>query len=186
MNINSTLLKQLRTEKHWSQEQLSEACGLNIRTVQRVENTGKASLETARSLASVFEVDAKEFELMVTHTKSMTPKDAIQSGLVDFADFTSNASQSAYWWFLAFVFLTAAIATVIHEKAYIVVGLLLLMPFIAVGQRRLNDAGQSGWWQLMWLVPYGQVVVLYLMTMDGQETLQDETNKGESNPLKTS
>ena len=51
------IVKKLRNKHKWSQEQLAELCGLNVRTIQRVESGNKASLETVKSLASVFEVD---------------------------------------------------------------------------------------------------------------------------------
>ena len=51
------IVRKLRSKYGWSQEQLAELCGLNVRTIQRVENGNKASLETLKSLASVFEVD---------------------------------------------------------------------------------------------------------------------------------
>ena len=44
MKINAELVKRLRQERHWSQEQLSEMCGLNLRTIQRLEKNGNASL----------------------------------------------------------------------------------------------------------------------------------------------
>ena len=51
------IVKKLRTEKNWSQEQVATFSGLSIRTIQRVESGQSASLETLKSLASVFEVD---------------------------------------------------------------------------------------------------------------------------------
>ena len=51
------IIKQLRDRRGWTQEQLAECCGLNVRTIQRVESGNKASLETLQSLASVFEVN---------------------------------------------------------------------------------------------------------------------------------
>lgn len=51
------IVKKLRNKKAWSQEELAEICGLNVRTIQRVESGNKASLETLRSLASVYEVE---------------------------------------------------------------------------------------------------------------------------------
>ncbi len=50
------IVKRLRKTKNWSQEQLAQLTGLSLRTVQRVEAGNKASLETLKSLASVFEV----------------------------------------------------------------------------------------------------------------------------------
>lgn len=51
------IIKKLRNKNDWSQEQLAEYSGLNVRTIQRVEGGSKASIETLKCLASVFEVD---------------------------------------------------------------------------------------------------------------------------------
>ena len=50
-------IKNLRLERHWSQEQLAEMSGLSLRTIQRIENGENASLESLKALASVFETD---------------------------------------------------------------------------------------------------------------------------------
>lgn len=62
MNINSALVKQLRSEKFWSQEELAIAAGLNLRTVQRIENEATASLQSKKALASAFGVAVKVLE----------------------------------------------------------------------------------------------------------------------------
>jgi DNA-binding XRE family transcriptional regulator len=62
MNINSALVKQLRSEKFWSQEELAIASGLNLRTVQRIENEATASLQSKKALASAFGVAVKDLE----------------------------------------------------------------------------------------------------------------------------
>lgn len=51
------IVKKLRAKNNWSQEQLAQFAGLSLRTIQRVEAGSKASLETLKSLASVFEVE---------------------------------------------------------------------------------------------------------------------------------
>jgi transcriptional regulator with XRE-family HTH domain len=51
------ILKQLRLSRHLSQEQLAQMSGLNVRTIQRIENSQNASLESLKCLASVLEVD---------------------------------------------------------------------------------------------------------------------------------
>ena len=56
MKIDPTRLRQLREQRAWSQEQLAEIAGLNVRTVQRVEASGSASLETRMALAAALEV----------------------------------------------------------------------------------------------------------------------------------
>ena len=51
------LIRKLRIEKGWSQETLAEISDLSVRTIQRIERGGNASLETLSALAAVFEVD---------------------------------------------------------------------------------------------------------------------------------
>lgn len=51
------LIQKLRLQRGWSQEQLAEASGLSVRTVQRLERGQPASLESLNALAAVFEID---------------------------------------------------------------------------------------------------------------------------------
>ncbi|MFT4669040.1 MAG: transcriptional regulator with XRE-family HTH domain [Ulvibacter sp.] len=55
--INLRDIKEMRLERHWSQDQLSEMSGLSIRTIQRIENGENAGLESLKSLAAVFEIN---------------------------------------------------------------------------------------------------------------------------------
>jgi transcriptional regulator with XRE-family HTH domain len=56
MQLNQKTIKQLRNDKNWTQQSLADACGLSLRTIQRVEKEGVASRETMMSLCAVFEV----------------------------------------------------------------------------------------------------------------------------------
>jgi len=51
------IVRKLRLEKGWSQEQLAEMSGLSVRTVQRIERGQNPSLESLKSLAAVFETE---------------------------------------------------------------------------------------------------------------------------------
>lgn len=62
MKLHSGLVLSLRTARSWSQEELTTASGLNIRTVQRIENTNLASLQSRKALASVFQINIKDLE----------------------------------------------------------------------------------------------------------------------------
>lgn len=68
------IVKRLRDKNGWSQEQLAEFCGLNVRTIQRVESGQKASLETLKALASVFEVDISTLTEEITMIDKTTEK----------------------------------------------------------------------------------------------------------------
>ena len=37
MQLNQKTIKQLRDDKNWTQQSLADACGLSLRTIQRVE-----------------------------------------------------------------------------------------------------------------------------------------------------
>jgi DNA-binding XRE family transcriptional regulator len=62
MNINAALVKRLRSEKFWSQDELAIASGLNLRTVQRIENEATASLQSKKALAAAFGIAVKDLE----------------------------------------------------------------------------------------------------------------------------
>lgn len=50
-------IKELRTARAWSQEQLAQIAGINVRTIQRIENGEPASFETLKSIAASFDID---------------------------------------------------------------------------------------------------------------------------------
>lgn len=56
MKIDARMVRKLRELRGWSQEQLAEAAGLGVRTVQRLESEGRASAETRTCLAAAFSV----------------------------------------------------------------------------------------------------------------------------------
>ena len=55
-------IRKLRLQRGWSQEHLAYLSGLNIKTIQRVEQGKTAGLETLNSLAAVFEVELKQLQ----------------------------------------------------------------------------------------------------------------------------
>lgn len=56
-SINLKDIKEMRQERHWSQDQLAEMSGLSRRTIQRIENGENAGLESMKALAAVFEIN---------------------------------------------------------------------------------------------------------------------------------
>ena len=54
MRVKSELILQLRNDKAWSQDELAIASGLNLRTIQRIEKEGTASLQSLKALAAAF------------------------------------------------------------------------------------------------------------------------------------
>jgi transcriptional regulator with XRE-family HTH domain len=63
MKVDPSYIRAQRERRAWSQEHLAEVAGLGLRTIQRIEKTGAASYESARSLAAVFELDVAELRV---------------------------------------------------------------------------------------------------------------------------
>ncbi len=61
--INKDLVKKLRNERTWSQEQFSSISGLSLRTIQRIENEGRCSQESKKALAVAFEISANDLDI---------------------------------------------------------------------------------------------------------------------------
>lgn len=56
----SNKIKALRLSRAWSQEQLAELSSLSVRTIQRIENGGQASLETLSAIAAAFDLNVTD------------------------------------------------------------------------------------------------------------------------------
>jgi len=83
MKVNSKLIKSERDKRAWSQEHLARAAGLGVRTIQRIENTGSASLESVKALASVLELQISQ--LQVNSKWSAAAREIINSKNVSLA-----------------------------------------------------------------------------------------------------
>ena len=72
------VIRDLRLERGWSQEQLAEISGVSTRTIQRIERGGKASLESLKCLAAVFETPIPELQkeiVMPNSENALTDED---------------------------------------------------------------------------------------------------------------
>jgi transcriptional regulator with XRE-family HTH domain len=72
MDLNSTKIRETRTSKGWTQQQLAEISDLSLRTIQRVEVQGLGSLETSKSLAAAFEVERDSLLTAINRSKKDT------------------------------------------------------------------------------------------------------------------
>ena len=130
------IIKQLRDRRGWTQEQLAECCGLNVRTIQRVESGNKASLETLQSLASVFEVNIS------TLTEEITVIDK-----------KSEEWKELPWWFRANMFGIYTKRVVVWiELAVLVVGIL---SWIFLNNTSVAAVMFLGAYITSWFVRYG-------------------------------
>lgn len=123
----------------------------------------------------------------------MSFMDAVRTCIGKFGTFDGRATRSEFWWFYLFVALVGlvgyipillltligassgdgavsgifTILSVIFWILWIIVIVALYIPFLAVGSRRLHDRGQSGWLQLLLLVPCGSIVLIVFWVMEG-------------------
>ena len=116
-----------------------------------------------------------------------------------YAKFNGRATRSEYWFYMLFYFILAVLVGMIDtllinpmlgatsqqagEGGFlqIILALVLLVPSIAIGVRRLHDIGKSGWWLLIGLVPIiGALVLIYFYVTDSQvgSNLYGENSKG--------
>lgn len=83
-----------------------------------------------------------------------------------FWDFEGRASRAEYWWFVLFGVLVTIPVTLLGPLLF-VVGVVLLIPQLAVTVRRLHDTNRSGWWlalyALSWIPVIGLIVGLVIL-----------------------
>lgn len=176
MLIDSERLRTLRSGRQWSQEQLAELSGLNLRTIQRLESGAKISTESLRALAAVFEVPPETLLFREpAQPRSPSPPQASQralaamrEGVVRGLDFEGTSSREAFWWFALAVAMVLAVGEQLTESfgplPLGLASLVVVVPWVAACTRRLRDAGLNPWWQLISLAPVGGIVVLlYLL-----------------------
>lgn len=82
--------------------------------------------------------------------------------LKKFAEFEGRASRREFWMFVLANILLSIIIGLFGKALLSLYHLLVLVPSLAVGARRLHDTGRSGWWQLLYFVPVIGWIVLII------------------------
>ena len=93
-----------------------------------------------------------------------------------YANFDDRAAKSEYWWFYLFGVLINFIGTIFGDAGTILTGLValvMIVPSIAVGARRLHDTGKSGWHQLWVITIIGIIPLIIWLCTEGSK----EANK---------
>ena len=100
----------------------------------------------------------------------------IKKSLGQYADFSSRSQRIEYWHFLTFfllVLLCMNIADTIlglNGVLTILVGLIFVLPALAVTSRRLHDINKSAWWLLLLFVPFiGNIFMLIIGFIDSKD-----------------
>lgn len=99
--------------------------------------------------------------------------------LRQYTTFGGRSHRPEFWWFTLWSFIISLALTVAELALDIgndwagpltsVYGLLVLIPTLAVGARRLHDIGRTGWWQLLLLIPLvGLIILIVWWARDGE------------------
>lgn len=95
--------------------------------------------------------------------------EAISRVFKKYVEFGGVAGRSEYWWFTLFVVLVSSAASVLDlvigtgGTLNVLVGLGLVLPHLAVGVRRLRDAGYHWAFLFVALVPFAGPIVLIVL-----------------------
>ncbi len=111
--------------------------------------------------------------------------------LKKYATFRGRATRAEYWWFALFNMLLYAVVHAIvqfwqgQEAATIasaLVQLVLFLPSLAAGVRRLHDINFSGWWMLLMLTIVGSIPLLIFYCLPGKEAENRFGSRMEATP----
>ena len=106
-----------------------------------------------------------------------------------FADFSGRASRSEFWYFVLIHNLIAMgglfLGAILHEALMslaFLYALVMVLPSIAVGARRLHDTGRSGWFQLVQLIPAVGGIILLVFFVQESSFGRNEYGSNPKNP----
>lgn len=93
----------------------------------------------------------------------------------EYSNFGGRARRSEYWYFALFHMLISTAVYVVSIFTFfipaILYSLVIFLPALAVGVRRLHDTGRSGWNLLLSLIPLiGSIVLLVYFFEDSAVT----------------
>ena len=103
-----------------------------------------------------------------------------------YADFEGRTARKAFWMFIlistVISFGLSIVESVMGMNAVIssIFSLIIFVPSIAIGARRLHDVGKSGWWQLIAIVPL--VGIILLIVWWAGKPVMDNTDEGATLP----
>ncbi|MDG2100966.1 MAG: DUF805 domain-containing protein [Dehalococcoidia bacterium] len=103
--------------------------------------------------------------------------------------FSGRAKRAEFWWFFLFSAIVGLIGSLtdstlgtkrVFEDGNSIglfqslIQIVILLPGLAVGSRRLHDTNKSGWWQLLWIIPiFGWIPLIIFLSFPSN----DDENK---------
>ena len=105
---------------------------------------------------------------------------SVQTCFKKYAKFSGRASRSEFWFFVLFGVIGGLITSIIdtmilgysvddYGPLNLIFQILILIPYFAVGARRLHDRNRSGWWQLLILTVVGIIVLIIWWAQIGKK-----------------
>ena len=103
--------------------------------------------------------------------------------------FSGRAKRAEFWWFFLFSAIVGLIGSLtdstlgtkrVFEDGNSIglfqslIQIVIFLPGLAVGSRRLHDTNKTGWWQLLWIIPiFGWIPLLIFLSFPSN----DDENK---------
>ena len=109
-----------------------------------------------------------------------------------YADFEGRASRSEYWWFYLFCILFETGGGILGAMVggaggfillYGIAVLIISVPYLAVGARRLHDIGKSGWNLLWTLTVIGTIPLVVWLCTEGTKASNEYGDPIEMHPV---
>jgi uncharacterized membrane protein YhaH (DUF805 family) len=100
---------------------------------------------------------------------------AIASGFRNYVTFSGRASRSEYWYWVLFAFIGGIVTGILDYSMFdtdfsplnAIFNLILFLPSLAMGIRRLHDIGRTGWW---WLIAFTIIGIIVLIVWACQKS----------------
>ncbi len=136
--------------QEWKSDQSKIKAGVEVDFVEN-EGTAQQIYTTNVSTFDIDNIDAKNILQCYT--------DAFKK----YATFSGITSRSGFWYFQLVSFIVVILLSIISMGALApVYSLVILIPALAIGARRLHDTGKSGWWQLLMFIPIIGMIILFI------------------------
>ena len=105
---------------------------------------------------------------------------SIKACFSKYATFSGRASRSEFWLFQLFTFLGSIVTLIIDvmilgfslddasSPTNLIFLLIVMIPSVAAGCRRLHDLNKSGWWQILYLTIIGIILLIIWWATQGE------------------
>ncbi|MDC3004757.1 DUF805 domain-containing protein [Candidatus Pelagibacter sp.] len=102
----------------------------------------------------------------------MTFGESVSTCFEKYFVFQGRASKSEFWWFQLIWVVSYLLILISNNQtiSFICLGIIIIIaiPLLSVGVRRLHDTNKSGYYYLFSLIPFiGGLIVLFMMIGDG-------------------